>query len=230
MNKIWKSYEDIPNEIKNFMNDTINSKVFNIDNKYYCPICKKRLDNNRCNQCNNEYKLIPKYTLYENFSDYEDHNYFYVFDLVDNDVILYNIENVITVSNGEKESLFNIEKVYKIYKDGVLNLNENKYSYFKWIKDNIINVTKLSKDEYINELTNTYIEFDLPPWIFTYIYPDNLEKLKINDIYKNSNLWDLKEYLNTNDFTINTLTFGPLCISNFTTLVLNSKYDGFSLN
>ena len=34
MNKIWKTYEDIPNEIKNFMNDTINSKVFYIDNNY----------------------------------------------------------------------------------------------------------------------------------------------------------------------------------------------------
>ena len=227
MNKIWKNYEDIPNEIKKFMNDTINSKVFYIDNNYYCPICRTKLDNNRCNHCNKEYKLIPKYTLYENFDDYEDHNYFYAFDIVDNDILLYSIENVITASNGERKSLFNIEKVYKIYKDGVLNLHEDKYCYFKWIKDNIINDTKLSEAGYRNELVNTYIDFDLPPWIFTYIYPNNLEELKETELYKDSNLWELKEYLNTKEFTLDTLTFGPLCVKDFVKLLLKNHHSAF---
>lgn len=225
MNKIWENYEDIPNEIKKFMDDTINSKVFYIDNNYYCPICRTKLDNNKCNHCNKEYKLIPKYTLYENFDDYEDHNYFYAFDIVDNDILLYSIENVITASNGERKSLFRIENVYKIYKDGVLYLSDNTYCYFKWIEDNIINDSKVSLEEYSNEITNNYIEFDLPPWIFTYIYPNNLEELKETELYKNSNLWKLKEYLNNNEFTLKTLTFGPLCIKDFTNLILSSKGD-----
>lgn len=230
MYNIWRTYEDIPQSVKEFMEEITNSKAFYFNDTYYCPICNKPLNNDRCENCKKEYKLIPKKILYE---DYMVTNDFFVFDIVENDIYLYKIENYVEVinDNRDRKNIYDIIEIYQILSDRMLDLKHNDILYFKWIKDNIINESKLSIEEYANQLVPRYSGIITDTvWQYRYIYPYNLEDLKETGIYKDSNLWKLKEYLNTNDFDLMDITFFPICTTNFYDLMINKPPDEYIKN
>ena len=65
----WCKNTDIPNNIRQFINEISNNIVIHNynDSTYYCSSCFKELDNFYCSNCNKDYKKL-KYDPTENIS------------------------------------------------------------------------------------------------------------------------------------------------------------------
>ena len=99
----WKKCTDIPDNIRQFIDEFSNNIIIrDSDNSsYYCSCCLNELDDYYCSNCDKNYKEL-KYdpTQYFNVIDnvysfnklnYSAERYYFVFDVVDGEVILYSI-------------------------------------------------------------------------------------------------------------------------------------------
>lgn len=97
--RYWKSMDDVPRNIKKFILGIVSSRVIYDSNtkQYYCSKCLKVLDNNYyCSNCDiqrrNPILNKSKYVIHTDFNcikEYKENSRFYVFDIIDGEVLIY---------------------------------------------------------------------------------------------------------------------------------------------
>ena len=227
--------ENIPNNILKFIENVSNSRCFKEEksgNKY-CTKCFSKLDeNNYCRKCKISYykdkninqEYLPVWfdfndeNFLDNLRDYEETSYYYVFQILDTEVLLFKIEEDIYFDNPntikpQKTRHLEVKKVYHIFKDYVKELIENNYVSFKKIDKAI-----KDKKEHI------YYNYEIiEQSYFTTLYLENLNELKTT-IYKYSNIFEIGDIYNEMGPTFINLVYLPLHIRNFEYLVKKKLY------
>ena len=230
----WNKNTDIPDNIRKFIDEFSNNILLHNmdDDSYYCSCCLNKLDDYYCSECDKQYKDL-KYdpTKCSNVIDdvysfdkssYSVRRYYYVFDVVDGEVILYNIleENSREIYIQFHRSVLSIENAYWISCDNIVDLINNRIIKYedidKQINNNAFNFIFIDYDLEI-ELDDDYSNRRT-------LYVDNLDILK-NTIYKYTNIWDAKEFLKEYDFRILNLTYIPLRFKQFEYLIKYKLYN-----
>lgn len=230
----WSKNTDIPKNIREFIDEFSNNIIlYDRDNhSYYCSCCLNELDDFYCSECNKQYRDL-KYDptkcsnviddVYSfNKSSYFFRRYYFVFDVVDSEVILYNIveENSRRIYIKFHRSALSIKNAYWIRNDSIVDL----------ITNNVINFEDIDKQ--INNVVFDFlfIDYDLELEMYddySYrrtLYVDNLDILK-DTIYKYSYIWETKEFLKEYDFRILNLTYIPLRYKQFEYLIKYKLYN-----
>lgn len=226
----WKAVDEVPNEILDFISKKSKlNTIFDYENRIiYCPKC---FDNDySCSRSDCRLNLSTyKYNVSDNKNNpYENHFYYYVFQIVNNQVLLYKFKEFIYIHNSNsfkpyKTSKLIIDSVFNIQTKGILELLSNKYySYKEYIKSCKYICEALRTDIYDNdELEDVYN-------IFTsncgWVYLNNLEELK-NTIYKNSQIWTSIKYLDNNEVNLDTLVHVALNDKEFEHLMKYKLYN-----
>ena len=226
--RYWKSIDEVPENIKKFILDTVCSKtIYDVSTKqYYCSKCLKALDNNYyCSNCNMQCRIPisnkSKYVIYTNINDikeYREDSKFFVFDIVDGEVLIY-IFRVDTCYYNRRMYVpyqinkISIEEVYHVFKDGLVNLLNNSEVLFE-------DYSKEMDDSYNYDLLDI---FDLQV-VNHYLYTDNLCELQKTLLYEYTFIWKLKNFFMDNNFTLSSLTYYPICCKQFEYLVKMKLY------
>lgn len=227
--KYWKNFKEVPAHIKNFIISTANSRVIydSTTKQYHCSKCLGILDSNYyCSNCAKQL-IIPKSndskyiinTCINNIRKYSEYSYYFVFDIVDGQVLIY-IFRVCTYYDNYLMSVpyqtndIIIEEVYHITNDGVTSLLTNVFSSFK-------EYDKSMDDENFNfDLLNVF-EFQRDNH---FLYINNLSLLQNIPFYQYTNIWELKEYYENENFTLASLTYYPIHFKTFEYLVKMKLY------
>lgn len=226
--------EDIPIEtIKNIVEEA--QKVVILPYKpgiFFCPGCCKKLDNNNyCKSCFRDYsntckKNNSKYFLYRDFNNLKNfgefkYNY-YKFEVINNEVLLYRIVYSSTYNIFNKEEYtIDLESVYWIRDNSVIELISNKTFLYKDILNIISNEYFDSNEEIVSSFSFCDINF---------LEVDSLDLLKNNVLYKYSYIWLLKEYFKNNNFLIHSLIVYPIYVKQFEYLVKMKLYNLACIN
>lgn len=223
---LWKNMDDVSVDVMDFINSKSDSRVIYVEkeDKYYCSKCLKELSNFKCPNCEKEIdkdnvlKVSNLEVLDEEYFFYS----YYVFDIVDREVIVYKIkENVryrdaiLPIRYRYRE--YKISEVYAINKNKIVDINENKECFYK--------------DFYTYDDNDTFLDF-IDNGYYSYLYVGNLEQLKYVDIYKYSFIWLGKEYLKKrNDISLLDITYSVLYYRQFEYLIKLGFYNlAFSCN
>lgn len=220
----WKTEDDIPKNIKEFIQNTSDHRVFYDDTigKFYCAKCLNQLDeNNYCKVCNYRHKKFDADSLYydknvniqDNFIATDKYSLghictYYVYDIVNYNVWLYCINEEVTYNSTFSGNLYKSSKLYVdtsksyfIEKDGITKLDTNTYISFKLLDDYSKVYESKMKDDYNNFLKKSNYDdiyrvcYDFSTMPVTaYLYTDNLSKLK-ETIYQYSRIWELSDVL-----------------------------------
>ena len=226
--RYWKSIDEVPENIKKFILDTVCSKtIYDVSTKqYYCSKCLKALDNNYyCSNCNMQCRIPisnkSKYVIYTNINDikeYQENSKFFVFDIVDGEVLIY-IFRVDTCYYNRRMYVpyqinkISIEEVYYVLNNKLVNLLNNSEVLFE-------DYSKEMDDSYNYDLLDI---FDLQV-VNHYLYTDNLCELQGTLLYKYTFIWKLKNFFMDNNFTLSSLTYYPICCKQFEYLVKMKLY------
>lgn len=226
--RYWKSIDEVPENIKKFILDTVCSRtIYDVSTKqYYCSKCLKALDNNYyCSNCNMQCRIPilnkSKYVIYTNINDikeYQENSKFFVFDIVDGEVLIY-IFRVDTCYYNHRMYVpyqinkISIEEVYYVLNNKLVNLLNNNEVLFE-------DYSKEMDDSYNYDLLDI---FDLQV-VNHYLYTDNLCELQRTLLYKYTFIWKLKNFFMDNNFTLSSLTYYPICCKQFEYLVKMKLY------
>ena len=142
--------------------------------------------------------------------------------MVDGEVILYSIKEVNSgyIYTSFHRSVLSIENAYWICEDSIVDLLNNRRTYYSDIDTQTSN----------RVFDFLFIDFDLDTNIdddYMYrrtLYVDNLDILK-DTIYKYTNIWDAKDFLRDFDFRILNLTYIPLRFKQFEYLIKYKLYN-----
>ncbi len=222
----WKTLDDIPQNIKDFINKTSDSIPFynENDNTYYCPLHMEELTKEyKCPKCSKQYTIKDKL---KNLGAYI---YYYVFDINDNNILLYLLHEDISYLNVAtfypyKQSKISIKSIYQILPTKIINIKENKHITYKELEETITRFRNTTEE--INDK-----DFDLlDEYVFNtfehqYLYTDNLNDLKNTTLYKYSSIWTLKDYLKDHYFCLSSITFYPVYYKEFEYLLKLKLYD-----
>lgn len=236
----WKTEEDIPKTIITFIKETSNNIVIydKSTKQYHCSKCLTSLDTNYfCTKCRKNYHQEiqrKKYLKEVNKVKYYYNDYcnlfldFYAFDIIDNHIILYLLTENITYENIFsmkiiKHSKIEITNIYKVEKDGITDITENKYHPFNYNDSNILeneNATQKEIDNYLKE-DNFFWTTSAQT-----LYQKNLNLLKPT-IYKYSSLESYGSYLNENMnyIYLAQLTYIPIYCKQFEYLLKFKLYN-----
>ena len=228
--KYWIDLQDIPENITNFIQNTIDKFIiYDIKEKtYHCSKCLSKLENNYCNTCNIKYynNIQEKYKINIEINKikklYETSSYF-IYDIIGESIYLYIINNIMTYNSTvfslpHQQNKLEIDKVYEIKSNGIKELKTNKYYSYKEIDNKLFNY----EEEFDIEL---YDIFEIPSIDKTFIYEDNIDKLKDTKLYKYTYIWDLKEKLINNNINTLTLTLFPLYYRQYEYLIKMKLYN-----
>ena len=178
----WKTSDDIPQNIKDFIIETSNSiSIFDEkNNKYYCPKCIKEVtEQNKCPECSRQFTLNDKISI-ENIKEIRNcksYVYYYVFDIVDGNVLLYLLREYINYYNPltyypYKMSEISIDTIYQVLPTKIINIKTNQHiSYEKLYEIQTkfeITDGKLSSEEF-----DIFETFELNSYEHEYLYTDN---------------------------------------------------------
>ena len=222
----WKTVEDIPQNIKDFINKTSDSIPFydEKDNTYYCPLHMEKLTKKyKCPKCSKQFTIKDKL---KNLGSYI---YYYVFDINDNDILLYLLCEDISYQDVQsfypfKQSKINIKTIYQILPTKIINTTENKHITYKELEETITRFKETTK-EIDDKDFDLLDEYEFNTFEHQYLYIDNLDNLKNTTLYKYSNIWTLKEYLKKHYFSLSSITFYPVYYKEFEYLVKLKLYE-----
>ncbi len=236
----WTSEDDIPQKVKDFIKKITDDVIIELiaeDGHItpYCSHCLKELDDNYyCSHCDKNYfkqKDDKKYILnpyVKYINDIEElYVYFYVFDVIDDYIVLYNIVATLEYNHMAplkyKSLKLGIKQIYDVKKDGLYEHIEGedlKYSYIDKFYEN-------ADGEKINEdYVSNYTYFELPYDSNLFLYVDNLDDLKKSPLYEHSQIWKLKDYFNKNDdLLLSSLTYNPIHFPQFEYLIKMGLYN-----
>lgn len=218
----YKTFDEIPDNIKKFITNKTNEKyIYDYQNDIcYCPKCLNKIKDYKCNNCNREFKKNFYFSkgINDCFDFYFGNTSYYFFDVVDDNVLLYIVQELI------EKNQFNVPNIYyKIYRafdvreDKIIDLKNNKIYYYKDY------VSKVDDEETFDE---DYFEtFIVESLSSQYLYVDNLDILKNNKLYKYSYIWNLKDIINDKEFSVATLTIFPIYYKQFEYLVKMKLYS-----
>ena len=225
----WKCREDIPTHIKDFIYAHCDKNVL-YDGNYFCPLCVKELnEDGYCKNCLKKYDVkennyIKEVNISDIKSNYFDRKY-YVFDVIDYEVLLYVIYIRISyehpyTSYPFRQIFFHIENVFHILKDKMVDLIGNREFAYE-------NIDKKMNEELDFVQDNYNIDFYLGNFYCDemYLYVDNLNDLK-DTIYRYTYIWEAKEYLKDKSLYVANLTYIPIHYPCFEYLI---KTNFFSL-
>lgn len=242
--KTWKNVDDIPDNIKKFIFE-ISEKMIIYDKSrklYCCSTCFGELNDYYCERCNKRYDRVKydyeKYNCYieevdsiDRF-DYYNYRYYFAFDVVDGEAILYTIQETSSRDNLQRfitsSSSLSISGTYLVRKDYIMCLQ------LRLLSDNSI-CCYYYQDIYEqlkgNDGINDYylgLPFHTPLYEnFTkhrFLYTENFEILK-DTIYKYTNIWETKDFIKDYYFDILCLTFEPIYYPQFEYLVKFGLYN-----
>lgn len=234
----WKTVDDIPKAIKEFITTTSDSRILynETTNKYYCPKCLTEIKaSNVCQKCSQVLAIESndKKVTISNIREmkyYSYYAYYYVFDVVDGNILLYILEEYVYYNNPlsispYKMSNISINAIYLVLSDEIIDLKTNKHFNYKELEKVMTEFDSLidEPDEFY-EIPTLYEEFELPKSALQYLYTVNLDRLRMTQLYKYSNIWDLKEYLTHGYFGLSSLTYFPICFREFEYLVKMKLY------
>lgn len=237
----WKSVDEIPSKIKDFITTTSDSRIIYDENsnKYHCSKCLKELDENKvCESCNKVYK-IDDYgnkkiinCVIKDIRDYQERVYYYFFDINGDDIFIYILKEYISYYNPltpypYKTSKVTIEKVYQVFSDKILDLINNKYFFYEEMAKSIefYEHDEHDADAYLNSNLDTYYEFSLNRYEISFLFTDNLDELKNVNLYKYTGIWNLKDHLKKNSFCLTNLTIYPIYYKQFEYLIKMELYN-----
>ena len=135
----WNKNVDIPKNIRKFIDEFSRNIVLHDmdDDSYYCSCCLNKLDDFYCSDCNKQYRDL-KYdptrcsNVIDNVYSFDKSSYYvrrcyFVFDVVDGEVILYNIveKNSRDIYIEFHRSTLSIGAAYWIRNDSIVNLKNN---------------------------------------------------------------------------------------------------------
>lgn len=225
----WKTVDEIPKYIKEFILNTASSRViYDVNTKqYYCSKCLKKLDDQYyCTNCSKQC-IIPisnnsKYVIQTNITtikEYEENTRYFVFDIIDGQVLIY-IFHVHTFYYNHiilmpyQMNKITIEGIYHITNIGLTNILTNEFFSFEEYDKSI------NDDDFNYELLNLF-EFQSDNH---YLYINNLATLQNTSLYKYTSIWDLKDYFENENFNLASLTYYPLYFRQFEYLVKMKLY------
>lgn len=222
----WKDFSECPSEIQEFIRNTSKNVVIydDKDDSYYCSKCLHKLDDNYlCRGCFRQYdKVIYDSTKYNKNIIYEydfdkynyyDSIYYYAFDVQNEEVFLYIFRE--KLSNYNSYFIIDLDVVFHIQEDGVLNISDNKFYKFDELEK------KLEEDDYFY---NNYFGYNYVDISNMFLYTGNLNDLK-NTIYKYSYIWQAVSYFDKNNVSPFELIYVPLCIKSFEYLIKFKLYN-----
>lgn len=220
----WKTLDNVPQNIKDFINETSNLiPIYDkSNNKYYCPKCIEEITKqNKCPKCLRTFTFHDKLKI-ENIKDIRtlsDNIYYYVFDINDNDILLYLLWEHIDYHNQitylpYRNSKISIKNIYQILPTKIINLTTNKHILYKELEDILIRFVN-SSSEVSDDDFDILDEFEFSTYEHQYLYTNNLTDLKNTNLYKYSNIWILKDYLKEHSFNLSSLTFYPVYYKEF---------------
>lgn len=226
----FKSLTDVPSEIKEYISKISDSRIMYDKNtkKYYCSKCLHELKNKYCSNCNKEYK-VPfnslKYILevdIDNIKKYTNDTSFYVFYTINEQVLLYEFSVYIYYDGFYMTVPYQLRKIrikhaYQVLKTGLNQLDSNKVYNFKDLDKILTNAGEFDIDMYEKFLIDNYCD--------SFLYVDNLDKLKYNELYKNSYIWKLKNTFTKDYFSLASLTIYPVYYKQFEYLVKMKLYS-----
>lgn len=229
----WKTVDDIPQNIKNFIIETSDSlPIFDKkNNKYYCPKCIKEInEQNKCTECSRIFKLNDKLKIgnIKEIRHCQNYIYYYAFDVIEDNVLLYLLREDVNYGNHltyypYKKSEISIDSIYQVLPTEIININTNKRISYKKIEEIQIKFETTS-EEVNGEEFDIYETFELNSYKYQYLYTDNLNDLKNTKLYKYSNIWNLKDYFKKNYFNLSSLTYYPVYYKEFEYLVKMKLY------
>lgn len=218
----FKDSSDIPKHITDKFIEYVESRSIVLNNytkKFNCIKCGCELDDDfYCKTCNSNYR--------NNYNDQSDewltssnyYNYlYYVFDIIDNNVILYVINVTIDfwcystyTSHINKTIKFEIENAFFIDENGFRDLKTSiSYNFDEYYDIYNCKYSNTLSDEFYQKYNIIKRCSD-----YSYIYKENLEDLK-NTIYRYTYLWNAANILNGYNLSIKNLIFIPLYFKGF---------------
>lgn len=225
---IYESVKELPEDVREFVvQHKINKPLYNFeDDKIYCSFCLSELKSKgNCTCCGKKYgdyinvgdvdisRDINKYecVVEEDINNLELINFLFFFQKTEEKVLLYVIRETINymdeklIKKPVKELC--IYNVYSIENNFMKELTNNDVICYEGFKNNSFKN---------NDENPTICELDCSG----YLYTDNLEDLK-GTIYKDSGIWDGKEFLKDNEVSIKGITYFPICLPMFKYLMKN---------
>lgn len=238
--KRWETEEDIPSFVKEEIKSYVREyPIFDKnEKKFLCPRCFGVLNGKHtCDDCGVSFD-------FEEFPDYADDEYvsfgvlvadatqeswhyktdkWFVFDVVDEEVLLYGIDVNITYHLNhfarcvKKVFSFDVESCILVLRDKMLDLigrREITYDDFKKEKDEF----PMNDDfKFWNDLNSQYDRR---------VYCSNLEVLK-DTCYKYSRIWEAKEFLKSfySSVLFENIVYAPLCVPQFEYLIKMKLYN-----
>lgn len=186
----WKKTEDIPQNIKNFIIENSDSIPLydEKNNKYYCPKCIEELtEHNKCPKCSKRFLITDKYNSRINIKDISKirdlshYFYYYVFDIIDDNVLLYVLSECMSYDNPlsyypYKNSEITIKNIYQVLSNEIIDFQENKHYSYEKLKD--IKERFESDDEFSNDEFESYQTMRFENYYYQYLYTDNLNELR----------------------------------------------------
>ena len=235
---VWNN-NAIPEKVLDFVEKSLDSKIIydeesdmcycskcftELTKKYYCKKCHKKLGDSEYDAS----RVINVYDLEKekyNESDF----YYYVFDINEDKLLLYEIKGTIKLYirrfSPSKQHLISVNKVLLVDKEGITDLlTYNRYSFQNFKKE----ITEVEQDDCLWELNDHYEASDAFDYFTSnngFLYTDNLTKLK-KTIYKYTYIWDSIKYLKNNDISLWKITYLPLANPSFEYLI---KYKLYTL-
>ena len=136
--KYWLDENDIPKHIKNFFYEECDKFVLKDSktNDLYCPKCAHKLELDFCKNCQKKY-IIKNIDFNEvnikKLKKCKYRNYYFVFDVVDKEIIIYLISVFVSYDNPLTNNPFrsiylSVENAYHVLKDCLININHYLHS------------------------------------------------------------------------------------------------------
>ena len=205
--KYWLDEDDIPKHIKDFFYKECDKFVLKDKetNNLYCPKCTQKLEKNFCENCQKNYLInidLNEVNI-KKLKKYKFNNYYFAFDVVDKEVIIYLINVFVTYDNPLTNNPFRsiylrVENAYHVLKDCLINLKQKDKIYlFKEFDSNLL---------YEEYSFNYDLDFYLDCYDIAKVYTDNLDILK-DTIYRYTNIWKAKDYLKDKNIYLSNLTY-----------------------
>ena len=220
----WKTLDDVPQNIKEFISDTSNSiPIFDeSNNKYYCPKCIKEITKqNKCPKCSKIFTLYDKLEIesIKEIRDLSSNIYYYIFDIDHDDILLYLLWEHIDYHNPiaclpYKYSKISIKSIYQVLPTKIINITTNMHISYKELEDVLTRFVN-SSDEISDSDFDILDEFEFNKYEHQYLYTNNLIDLKNTVLYKYSNIWILNDYLKEHYFNLSSLIFYPVYYKEF---------------
>ena len=188
---VWNNNE-IPEKVLDFVEKSLDSKIIydeesdisycskcftELTKKYYCKKCHKKLGDSEYDAS----RVINVYDI-ETEKNNESDFYYYVFDINEDKLLLYEIKGTIKLYirrfSPSKQHLISVNKVLLVDKEGITDLlTYNRYSFRNFKKE----ITEVEQDDYLWELNDRYEASDAFDYFtsnYGFLYTDNLTKLK----------------------------------------------------